>query len=141
MQAQRKLAIAEHLLTKSYPSLNDPKILLSVLQNTLEAIEEALTQRLQEARKNKEIPTYNTSFNGKLTAYKLHLANNSNLSRVDFMMISEMQELLEEHKQAPTAFRRNNNFVIADNNFNLKTLDEKKTRTYLKRTKKLINKL
>ena len=141
MKAPRELAIAEHLLTKSYPSLNDPKILVSVLTNTLAAIETAITQQLQTARKNHEIPPYSDTFNGKLNAFRMHLAKKKGVGKVDLMMISEMQELLTDNQQAPTTFRRQDQFVIADNDFNLKTLTPEKAKTFLQRTKTLIKKL
>lgn len=135
----RQLAIAEHLLTKSYPSLKDPKILLSVLQNLLLAIEEYFTHELKSARENKEIPAYNDTFNGKINAVRMHLAKKLDISRIDFMMISEMQELLLEHQQAPTEFRRNNALYIADESFALKKIDSQKTKTYMSRTRTLLS--
>jgi hypothetical protein len=137
----RQLAIAEHLLTKSYASLKDPKILLSVLQNLLDAIEAAITEQLVQARKNKEVPPYNNTFNGKLNAVRMHLAKQLQISKLDFMMISEIQELLTEHKQAPTEFRRKNALFIADESFSLKKIDVQKTKTYMSRTRTLLSRL
>ncbi|MFT4250147.1 MAG: hypothetical protein ACMXYD_02170 [Candidatus Woesearchaeota archaeon] len=137
----RQLAIAEHLLNKSYPALQDPKILLSVLQNLLAAIDEAITQHLQEARKNHEIPPYNNTLNGRLNAARMHLAKKKNITKVDFMMISEIQETLSEHEQAPTEFKKNNALYIANNDFHLTKLDEKKTKTYMSRTRTLLTRL
>lgn len=141
MPADRKLSIAEHLLTKSYPALEDPKILLSVLHNILGAVEDAVTDALAQARENNDIPAHGTTFNQKLNAFRMHLAKQKGVTKVDLMMISEMQELLAEHAQAPTTFRRDESFVIADNDFNLKTLTPKKARTYLTRTKRFVEKL
>ena len=137
----RQLAIAEHLLTKSYPSLKDPKILLSVLQNLLAAIDEAISKHLQEARSKHEIPPYNNTLNGRLNAARIHLAKQLDIKKVDFMMISEIQETLAEHEQAPTEFRRNNALIIADENFKLTKLDEQKTKTYMSRTRTLLSRL
>ena len=137
----RQLSIAEHLLTKSYPSLKDPKILLSVLQNLLDAIEAAFTAKLQEARANKEIPPYSDTFNGKMNAVRMHMAKKLQISKVDFMMIGEIQELLQEHKQAPTEFRRKNALFIADESFSLKKIDVQKTKTYMSRTRTLLSRL
>jgi hypothetical protein len=137
----RQLSIAEHLLTKSYPALKDPKILLSVLQNLLDGIEEAFTAKLVEARKNHNIPPYTDTLNGKLNMVRMHMAKQLQISKIDFMMISEIQELLFEHKNATTEFRRKNALVIADDRFSLKTLDEKKTKTYMSRTRTLLSRL
>lgn len=137
----RQLEIAQHLLTKSYPALQDPKILLSVLQNILEAIEHAFTAKLIEARKNHEIPPYSDTFNGKLNAVRMHLAKKLSIHKIDFMMITEIQELLAEQKTAPTAFRRKNAYIIADQDFKLTSLDEKKTKTYITRTRTLLSRL
>ena len=137
----RHLAIAEHLFTQSYPSLQDPKILVSVLQNLLDAIEEGITERLEIAREQKKIPAYSTTLNGKLTAFKLHLSRDLTINPVDFMMISELQELLDQHKHAPTEFRRRADFIIADNDFTLHKISPEKTKTYIERTKSFVSRL
>jgi len=137
----RHLAIAEHLFSQSYQSLQDPKILISVLHNLLSAIEEAITARLELARQQRKIPAYSTTFNGKLTAFKLHLSRELKVNPIDFMMIGELQELVQQQKQAPTEFRRNSDFIIADNDFQLHKISPEKTKTYIERTKSFISRL
>ncbi len=137
----RKLTIAEHLFTQTYPALDDPKILISVLQNLHGAIEDAITEKLEHARENKHIPAYSTTFNGKVTAFKIHLARDLKINPVDFMMIGELQELLQQQKQAPTEFRRKTDFIIADNDFHLHQISPEKTKTYIERTKSFVSRL
>ncbi len=133
-----RVVIAEHLLNNSYPALKDPKILLSVVQNLLDAIEERVTASLEEARKNHEIPPYSDTLNGKLTAYRMHLAKKKGVHPVDFMLVSELQELLTQHDSAPVEFRRKDALVIADADYRLSTLTKEKTKTYIERTKSLL---
>lgn len=140
MQAKRSLAIAEHLLTTSYPALQDPKILISVLTNIQAGINQAITEALQKAREQKDIPAYSDTYNGKLNAFRMHLAKQYNISKVDLMMITEIHETLLQAKQAPTTFRRKQEFIIADQDFNLTALTQEKAHTYLRRAKTLIKK-
>lgn len=134
----QKITVAEHLLTQTYPSLQDPKILVSVLQNVLEALEDGVTRALDEARRNHEVPPYSDTLNGKLTAFKLHLAKKKGFTPIDFMLISEIQEILSQHKISPVEFRKKNILVIADEEYHLRTLSEDKTKTYLRRAKALL---
>ncbi len=137
----RQIAIAEHLLTQSYPALADPKILISALQNAYSAVDEAITHVLREAREKKEIPAYSTTFTGKLTAYKLYLAKKGTVTAIDFMLVTELQELLLAYQESSTAFRRKDAFVIADDAFHIKTLTPEKTNTYIQRIKSLLTRL
>lgn len=137
----KKLVVAEHLFTQSYRSLQDPKILISVLKNLLFAIEEVITFHLERARKERRISAYSDTFNGKLTAFKLHLARELEVNPVDFMMIAELQELLEQQARAPTEFRRKHEFIVADENFALHKISPEKTKTYIERTKSFVTRL
>lgn len=136
---QKKLEIATHLLTHSYEAVGDPKILLSALRNVLDAIEMAITESLEKARKNHEIPPYGDTFNGKLTSFKMHLAKKKGITPMDFMMISELQELLIEQQRAPVEFRRKTAFVIADDDYHLRTITPEKTKTYIQRARSIIS--
>lgn len=134
-----RLAIAEHLFRNSYSALQDPKILVSVVQNLLAAIEDRITLRLEEARERKEIPPFGDTSNAKLTAYKMHLAKKRGVTPVDFMLISELQELVQQHQTAPVEFRRKEAFIIADEGYSLHTLTAEKTKTYIERTKSILS--
>lgn len=136
-----KIVVAEHLLNNSYRALGDPKILLSALQNVLDAIEDGITITLQKARENKEIPPYSDTFNGKITMLKMKLAKKKGISPMDFMMISELQELLNQHKHSSVEFRRKESFVIADDDYRLHSITPEKTKTYIDRAKSLLNRL
>jgi len=136
-----KLSVAQHLLTQTYPALQDPKILLSVCQNTLYAIEDALTESLEEARRTKQIPPYSETFTGKLQAFREHLAKKKGVGPIDFMLISELQELVAQHDSSPMEFRRKNAYVMADNDYTLHTLTAEKAKTFIQRAKSLISRL
>ncbi len=135
------IAVAQHLLTQTYPGIKDPKLLLAIVKHIRDGIDDGITKTLEKARKNKEIPSYGTTFNGKLTTFKMHLARKLGVNPVDFMMIAELQELIIEHERSPVEFRRKNTFVIASNNYTLRTLNEQKVKTYLQRAKKFLKQI
>lgn len=134
-----RLAVAQHLYSHSYHALGDPKILLSVAQNLLAAIEDRLTERLVQAREDKEIPPFGDTLNQKLTAYRMHLAHKRKVTPIDFMFIGELQELVASHDRTAMEFRRKDAFVIADEDYSLRTLTPEKTKTYIERTKSLLS--
>ena len=57
------------------------------------------------------------------------------------MMISEMQELLHEHRKSDVEFTRKGAYVMASKDFALSTITLEKLKTYLSRSKTLFSKI
>ncbi len=105
-------------------------------------MDDLLSALLGAARAAGAIPQYHESFAGKLAAMQSEaMRRRYALSSLDAHMLSEMHEIVEEHKKAATIFPRNGTLVVADDNFQLRTLSVEKLKTYLERSKSLYTKL
>ena len=139
--AKRRLLVADHFLTQTYPLLQDPKLLVSVLEGLLCSIEEMVDAVLVYERNAGLIPAYGENFPAKLSVLKGDLAKKYGLTHVDVAMLSDMQELLLEHKKSDVEFPRKGAYIMASKDFSLSTVTLEKLKTYLTRSKTLYTKI
>lgn len=130
IEANRLLKTADHMLTTTYPLVNDPKLLLAILQNTMKSMDLNIAGLLAEARSKKLIPVFNDAPESRLTAFKLHFAKKLAV-KDDLVALSEMKELLKEHKLSPVEFTKKEKLVICDENYKIHTLTPNKLKSFL----------
>jgi len=136
--SKRRIQVADHFLTQTYQLVQDPKLLLNILDGIIKATEEMIDAMLMHERDTGNIPAYNeTSFAAKLALLKGELGKKYQLTQIDVHMITEMQELIHEHKSSALEFQRKGTVVMADDDYKLSTITIDKIKTYLSRTKTL----
>ena len=69
-RASSKLALTSHMLTQTYPSLKDPKLFAAIIENLFNVVEFSIDSVLEYELLFKKIPSYNTSFQGKVSAFQ-----------------------------------------------------------------------
>jgi hypothetical protein len=120
--AQRKLKVADHMLTMTYPLVNDPKLLLNITVNILESMESAMSSVLEFERLFKRVPPYDEDFDGKLVVFQQSIVPEKNIPRNYVVAMNELRELIRYHKDSHIEFVRKDRMVMADDNYRLKTL-------------------
>lgn len=125
-EAARRIRIADHMLTMTYPLVKDPKLLIAVLSNLVKSMESSMNEIL--TRDN--IPHSNTS-QGRLAAYKQYIARKYNIPAETLRAYEEMCATLTEHKESPVTFRRNEKFVICNEGYKLRTLSPATAKKYV----------
>ncbi len=136
--ARQKARVADHILTQTYPLLKDPKLLVAVLQNLVEAVDKGLHALLAYEHAMKRFPPPGETFESRLTAFRHHLAPRYGVPRELLRFISELQETVKEHRESPVEFVRKSKFVICDNNYRLRTLTEQGMKEYVRKTKEFL---
>jgi len=136
MLALQKLKAADHMLTMTYPLVEDPKILLAVLENIQASMDNAIHDKLLKARQEKKIPRYSETAQGRYAAFMEHLAKK--YSKNTIRHIKEVYEILQEHKKSPVEFRRKEMFIICDDKYRTKALSEATLREYIETAKELL---
>jgi hypothetical protein len=141
--SKRRLQVSDHFLTQTYPQVQEPKLLLNILDGVMRALEEMLDALLITERRAGRIPAYNDhSLAGKLMALKAEAVRKRyGFSQLDLHMISEIQELLHLHKQSAMEFPRKGSLVMASDDFALRSIGVEKTKTYLTRAKTLYTRI
>jgi hypothetical protein len=121
--ANRQVQIADHLLTVTYPMVKDPKLLLSVIEHNRRAIEDCAQAmvnyhvttdkyELPEASKHGK-PDVLVAFADLLKARKPKLAGAEDAIK----LAHDFRLTLQQHKEAPTTFIRDEKLVIAGEGF------------------------
>jgi len=113
--ANRQIQIADYLLTVTYPVVKDPKLLLSVVEHSRRAIEDAMQTLSEDAKKN--TPHYQEAQ----------------------ALCNELRLTLQQHKEALTEFARHESLVIANDGFTvLKEINPVALKTNLRVVKQFV---
>lgn len=130
-EAARRIQVADHMLTMTYPLVKDPKLLIAVLNNLVKSMDTNMTAALR-----RENIAFNDTEQGRLAAYKRFLARKLQTPPETLRAFEEMQATLNEHAASPVAFRRQEKFVICNEGYKLRTLTPETTKKYIMLAKK-----
>ena len=129
--AERNLKVAEHILRVSYPTLQDPKILLAACENIFLAFSNSMSAAVYYERRFKRIPPFAETFAGKLESFSRRIVPRYNIPRETINSLEELRDLLIKHEQSPVEFRKKESLVICDDSYKYETLTAERLDTYL----------
>ena len=132
--ARKRLAAADHILTQSYPLLQDPKLLLAVLSNLHSAIDAMIEALLEHEAREKRIPLVPTTPDARRSLFRQVLRLPSDLQR----LVSDVHEALRQHEASPVEFARKEAFVICDDQYSITALKPEALRRHVTRAKALL---
>lgn len=130
-EAIKKLKIADHMLTITYQLVQDPKLLLAVLDNIYTAMEKAMSSVLYYERLFKRIPPFPENFEAKLIMFKTRVQPKYKINNDYLKTIEELREIIVEHKRSPVEFARKDKFVICSDNYKMKTISTSEIKKYV----------
>ena len=137
-EAIKKLRVADHMLTITYQLVQDPKLLLAVLENIFLAMENAMSSVLYYERLFKRIPPFPENFESKLDMFKTRIQPKYRINDDYIKMIQELREVIVEHKRSPVEFARKDRFVICSDNYKMKTISIPEIKKYVASAKLFI---
>jgi hypothetical protein len=138
-KAVKSVKIADHMLGVSYPLLKDPKILVSIANNMLLAVDYAITSVLEHEKLFKRIQNYPDSVEGKLVLMKQRALKGSDNKNFD--VINDLVAIAKSHNASSIEFHRQDKFVIASESYELRTLTEKELKDYLVKVRGIVEQL
>jgi hypothetical protein len=127
--ARRKLGVADHIVTHTYPLVKDPKLLIAALQNVHDAVDAGLQAMLQATPK--KLPPIPDRFEARLTAFQLHLVPSVRPPAGFFRFVGELEETLREHRSSPVEFVRRSALIICDKGYRVRMLTAEQMRRYV----------
>ena len=136
--AKKKITIADHMLSVTYPLLNETKILVSVMENVFLAYTNAMGSLLYYEGMFKRIPPFEDNFESKFNMLKQRCVDKHNMDKKYLLDMQDMKNLLLEHKKSPVEFVRKDRFVICSDKFNMKSISVSDMQRYIKRAKLFI---
>lgn len=134
INAEKKLKVADHLLGTTYSFVKDPKLLLSVIDNLFQALDLAITTLVDFEKK-----TDNSI--EKIDFFRRKIIPKYSLEREILDFYVELKDLLEFHKNSGMEFSAKEKFIMADNDYNLKSLKYEDVKNKYLLTKKYVNKI
>ena len=120
--SRQKIKQADHMLTVTYPLLKEPKLLLSSLDNIFLSVSLAMNAVLQFERSRKKIPVFGDSFANQLSIFATRVAPEHSISKNYVKFISHLKEFVDHHKKSSVEFKRNDAYVMADDDYDMKSL-------------------
>ncbi|MBR9683331.1 hypothetical protein GOV03_02215 [Candidatus Woesearchaeota archaeon] len=137
-EALKNYRIADHMLTVTYPLLQDTKLLVGVTENLFLALTQAMTSILTHERIFKLVPSFNDTFADKIQT--LHRKRSRyQIDQEFFKLMLELKETLQLHKQSPIEFRKKDRFIICTKNYKVKAITANQLKDYLKTTREFLN--
>ena len=119
-KAHEQYVIAKHLLNTTLPLIKDPKLLIGITHNIFDSMDhvtQVLTDTTSIAEKTTILVRLNPIF-GK--------------------QFNELQRTIQSYKKSPVVFRRQENFIICNEEYDLEPITEKKVQEQLKILKQLL---
>ncbi|MCK4521930.1 MAG: hypothetical protein KAU20_05115 [Nanoarchaeota archaeon] len=137
-RAKKKIMLADHIITQTYPLIKDPKLLLSAIENIFLALTNSMGSLLHYERLFKRIPPFQDTFDSKFNIFKERCVEKYNIKQDYISVIKELKDIIIEHKKSPMEFVRNDRFVICSDNYRMKTIDIDKIKKMMHITKDFV---
>jgi hypothetical protein len=137
-EAKKKLKVADHMLTMTYPLVQDNKLLLAVMQNIFLALTYAMGSILHYERTFKTIPPFQDNFSSKFNMFRAKIVDRYKIDKQYVDFIEEVKDVIVQHKESPVEFVRKDRFVICSDDYKMKTISTETMKEYLYKTKSFL---
>ncbi|MBD3313233.1 hypothetical protein GF345_02220 [Candidatus Woesearchaeota archaeon] len=138
-KALKNLKIADHMLTQTYPLVNDPKLLLTVLENLFLALTNSMGSLLHYERLNKRIPPFQDSFESKFNMFKMKLVEKHNIDKEMVYFVGDVKNMIVSHKKSPVEFSRKGVFVMCSEDYKMKVLAPEDLKKNIAKTRQFLD--
>ncbi len=136
--ASKKIKIADHMLTMTYPMVKDPKLLLAVMENVFLALTNSVGALLHYERTFKRVPPFQETFVSKFNVFREKCAIRYNIDKEQVLMLEEIKDIILQHKKSPVEFTRSDSFIICSDDYKMKTITLDKMKNYILKSKLFI---
>lgn len=134
-KARKKLKIADHMITMTYPLVQDTRLLISVMENLFLALTNSMVSVLYYERLFKRIPPFHDNFDSKFNMFQAKVVPRYKIDTSHIHMLNEIKDVIIQHKKSPVEFTRKDMFVIASDSFKLKTISVDQIKKYIAKSK------
>lgn len=133
-KAIKHMNLADHVLTMTYPLVQDPKLLKLVLKNIYLAMENTLAMLLNFERYYKRIPPFTENYDAMLHIAK-PVFEKYKISTNYLSFLSEIKEILNKQKESDVEFVRKDKFVFADKDYDLNAVSLNEIKEHIAKAK------
>jgi hypothetical protein len=138
-KALQKIKVADHMIFMTYPALQDPKLLLAIVENVFASLDYGIAALLHHERLFKRIPPFNDTFASRFEIFRSRMVPRYNFNKNYLSLITDVRGILSEHKSSPVSFIRKDKFVICSPTYSMKTIDVSLVKKYIFESKIFLN--
>jgi hypothetical protein len=139
--SKRKLTLADHILTQTYPLLKDPKLLLAAIENIFLAYTNSISSLLYYERLFKRIPNFQDTYESKFRIFEERCSFKYHIKEENINIIKEIKNIIVQHRKSPIEFTREDQFVICSNDYSMKTIKYVQLKEMIINAKQFIDKV
>ena len=132
---------ADHLTYVTYPLINDPKLLPTIIDLLHKAIHHAIAAFLSYDAYYKRIPEFPTQQAQQLHTFKYHTVPRYGLPKDLALLINHLDDYVAKRQQSPLEFSRKDKYVIASRTYRIQTLNIDTIKKHVNQTRSFIQKL
>lgn len=136
--AKKKLQLADHILTMTYPIVNDGKLLLAVVENIFLALTNAIGSVLYYERLFKRVPPFHDNFSSKFDLFKEY-AEKKNIDKEYLKLTQNMKDIIVKHKKSPVEFVRKDKFIICNGSYITHAISVNELKDYMAKAKSFLS--
>lgn len=130
------LKIADHLLTMTYPIVQDPKLLKIILKNLYLSMSNAVDALLIYEKDNYKIENFKIKLNKTAKYFRKH---DISLGYIDYL--DEINNLIIKQDKADVEFIRKEKFVFTSMDYKLNIITKKDMKDYIIKGKMFLKKI
>jgi hypothetical protein len=135
--AKKKLQLADHILTMTYPLVNDSKLLLAVVENIFLSLTNAMGSVLYYERLFKRVPPFHDNFSSKFSLFREY-AEKNNIDKEYLRLIQNIKDVIVKHKKSPVEFARKDQLVICNDDYKMRILSANELRGYMSKARSFL---
>lgn len=138
-KAKKYITIADRMLTQTFAMLQDPKLLIAVIENIFLAVANEISALMHYEKAIKKIRDVDEDFNKLIEKFK---ERSEKLGLKEYnAFITEIKKLRYGHKKADVEFSRKEMYVICSDDYDdCKVVSEEKLKSFIKTAKMFIQK-
>lgn len=139
-QALKYFTTADHLAHTTYGLLQEPKLLITILENLHNAVSKSMDALVYYEKYHKTIdPVTPSSFIGRMEIMESRIVDKHKIGRDAMQAIKEIQNLVEKRKSSSMEFIRKEKYILASDTYSLSTLDIEQIKAFIRRIRPLID--
>lgn len=133
--ARKKIKLADHMLTQTYPLVKDPRLLLTVLENVFLAMSYSMSSLLYYDLLFKRVPPFADDFDSKVRVFRQRCMERYSIDNRHLMIMKELKTIILEHRKSPVEFVKNDKFIICSDEYNLRAITIGQMKKYVEDAK------
>ena len=136
--AKKKIQVADHILTMTYPIVKDARLLLAVVENIFLSLNYAMSSVLYHEMLFKRISPFPDNFTSKFDLFKDKCVDKYKIDKDHVKLMQDLKEIVISHKKSPVEFQRKDNFVICDGSYRIKSISASELKDSIAKAKSFI---